>query len=84
MAKAAPVKRLTPDFVSTVNLHVGLPNALDLRRQSVVALGSCTASVRLALKRRIPSIPGWGNLQNLADRLDPNVSRCSSMNSLRT
>jgi len=36
-------RQLPPDLVGAVDLHVGLPDTLDLRRQDVVALGACAA-----------------------------------------
>jgi hypothetical protein len=44
---------------------------LDLWRKNVVAVGACTAPLRLALERCMSSIPRRGDLQDLADRLDP-------------
>ncbi len=63
--------QLAPDLVGNVDLHVGSPDALDLPRQNVVALGSFATSLGAAPKRGMTSIPGRGNLQDLADRLDP-------------
>lgn len=38
-------------LVGPVNLHVGLPDAIGLRRQYLVALGTCEAPLRAAPKR---------------------------------
>ena len=61
---------LMPDPVGAVGLHVGPPDLLDLRHQDVIRLGPCAAQLGLALARSMTPIPGWGNLQGLADRLD--------------
>lgn len=62
---------LPPDLVSTVDLKVDHPDALDLRYQSIITLRSGTALQRIALKHPMVSISRRGDLQNLADRLDP-------------
>ncbi len=64
-------RQLAPNFVSAIDLHVGLPDALDLRLEHIVALSTGAALLRVAPKRGIPSISRRGDLQNLADRLDP-------------
>lgn len=50
-------------------LHV--LHALDLWYQRGVAFGSGTATVRLMCRRGVPAITVRGNLQHLADQLDP-------------
>src|SRR3990167_3024010 len=62
---------LMPDLVGTVNLHIGLPDLLDFGHQGVIRLGACTAQFRFVLARSMAPIHGRGNLQYLADRLDP-------------
>jgi hypothetical protein len=51
--------------------HIGLPDPFNLGQQSLVALGARAASVGLTFECGMVSIPGRGDLQNLADRLDP-------------
>ena len=63
--------QLPPDLVSTVDLHVGVPDALDLRRQHLIAAHSSATPLRISAKRGMSSIPRRGDLQHLADRLDP-------------
>ena len=63
--------QLPPDLVGAVDLHVGLPDALYLRHEDIIAARSGAAFVRLAQQRRVSSIPRRGDLQYLADRLDP-------------
>jgi hypothetical protein len=52
-------------------MHVGLPDALYRRHEGTVALRPGAAPVRLAQQRRVPPIARRGDLQDLADRLDP-------------
>jgi hypothetical protein len=47
---------LMPDLVDTVDLHVGLPDLLDLGHQAVIRLGTCTAQFGLALARSMAPI----------------------------
>ena len=63
--------QLTPDFHRAIDLHVGLPDTRDLRSKEIVAVGTRTPLSWIAPKRRIPSVTGRGDLQDLADRLDP-------------
>src|SRR5690606_21358082 len=60
-----------PDFISTVNLQVGLPDAVDMGHQEVIPLGSFAAQLRIALTGRMAPVSRRGNLQYFADRLDP-------------
>ncbi len=53
------------------HLHVLVPHSRDLRLQRVVAAGASAAPLRLATTRRMASIAQRGDLQDLADRLDP-------------
>ena len=71
-ATAVPSRcQLPPDLVGAVDLHVGLPDALDLRHQDLVALSAGAALCRLAPQRCMAPISRRGDLQYLADRLDP-------------
>ena len=54
-----------------IDLHVGLPDALDLGHQRLVASSASAALFRAATKGCVPSVSRRGNLQNLADRLNP-------------
>ena len=56
---------LLPDFVSSVDLHVGLPHALDLRHQDVIALGSCTTQFRSLPLRRVRRYPDMATCSTL-------------------
>ncbi len=62
---------LPPYLVGTVDLHVGLPDALNLRRQQFVALVSSPALVRLAHQRGVAPMRRRGNLLDVTERLDP-------------
>lgn len=62
---------LVPDLVGALDLRIGLPGTLDLRRQGRIALCPCAAQCRVALTRCMTQVTRWGNLQDLADRLDP-------------
>ena len=64
-------QQLPQDLFCAVDLHVGVPHVLDLRRQYLVALSLGTASARFALECGMPPISRRGDLQGLADRLDP-------------
>jgi hypothetical protein len=39
---------LAPHLVGPVDLHIGLPDAFDLRHQGFVTLSACAAPVRLS------------------------------------
>lgn len=62
---------LFPDLRHTVDLHIGLPDTLDLRLQKLVAFGADAASGRISKLCSMTSVTRRGNLQDLADRLDP-------------
>jgi hypothetical protein len=32
---------LMPDFISAIDLHIGLPNTLNFRHQNVITPGTC-------------------------------------------
>ena len=40
---------MVPDFVEAVNLHVGLPDLIDLGQESLIYLGTRTAQFVVAL-----------------------------------
>src|SRR5690606_21845123 len=63
--------QLLPDFVSAVSLKVGIPNTLDLRHQRVVTMRTSAAQRGVALARSMSTVARRGDLQDLADRLDP-------------
>ncbi|MNX85066.1 hypothetical protein D3C86_1168920 [compost metagenome] len=63
--------QLLPDLVGAIDLHVGLPDALDMRDQNIVTPGSGTAQGGIAPLRRVTPIARRGDPQHLADRLDP-------------
>ena len=48
--------QLLPNLVSTVDLQVNLPDALDMRNQGFIALRSLASQGRIALLCGIPSI----------------------------
>lgn len=68
--RAFPVQ-LLPGLVGTVDLRVGLPDALDVGRQFRIALGTLAQSPGAMLLRCIPPVPGPGDLQHFTDRLNP-------------
>jgi hypothetical protein len=45
---ALPV-HLQPDLVGAIDLHVGMPDALNVRHQGVVTLRACAAQLGVAL-----------------------------------
>jgi len=62
---------LTPQFVSAIHLKIGQPHTANINHQLLVAFGSGAAQLRAALARGVVPVTRWGNLQHLADRLDP-------------
>ncbi|EAA20200.1 hypothetical protein, partial [Plasmodium yoelii yoelii] len=60
-----------PDLVGAIHLHVGVPDPLNFWHQNRIALGTRGKQAGVALLRRMAPIPGRGNPQDLADRLDP-------------
>ncbi|GEM_PF-1530933 len=62
---------LLPDLHRAIALHVGVPHPLDFQDQRVIAPSTATAQFRVALLRRVPAVTGRGDLQDTADRLDP-------------
>jgi hypothetical protein len=63
--------QLPPHLVGAVDLHVGLPDAFNLRHKHLVTVSTRTALMGRAQQRRMPTICRRGNLQDLAERLDP-------------
>lgn len=64
-------RQLPPYLVDAVDLHVGLPDALNLWCQHFFSKGPGTAFMRLAKQRCMSSISPRGDLQDLPERLDP-------------
>ena len=62
---------LVPDLISAVDLHVGLPDSLDLRGQHLITLGSGSAQFGFALAGGMAPVARRGDLQHFANRLDP-------------
>jgi hypothetical protein len=62
---------LSPDLVGTVNGTVGRPDSLNFWHQDLVTLLTGAASLRITPLGCMATITGWGDLQHLADRLDP-------------
>lgn len=56
---------------SAIALHVGLPDAFDVGRKHLIAMGANASQLRVASYRSVPAIARRGNLQHPADRLDP-------------
>ncbi|KVT03825.1 hypothetical protein WT24_25655 [Burkholderia sp. MSMB1078WGS] len=54
-----------------MDLHVGLPDTLDLRLQKLIAFRAGAAFRRIAKLCCMASVARRGNPQDLADRLDP-------------
>lgn len=48
-----------------------MPDALDLRDQDLVTLGTGAMKLWTALASRMQAVTRWGDLQDPADRLDP-------------
>src|SRR5512135_1933324 len=63
--------QLPPDLLGTIHLEVGMPYALNMGLQRLITLGAHAAQCGIALLRNMTPIPGRGDLQYLADRLDP-------------
>ena len=64
---------LKPDLVRTIDLQVGVPNTLNLRRQLCITLSTTRSQGWLPLTCGMKPIRGWGDLQDTADRLDPKL-----------
>ena len=62
---------LFPDLVCTVHLPVGMPDPLNLGHQMPVLLGAIASDLRVASACGMQAVTRWGNLQEFADRLDP-------------
>ncbi len=62
---------LLPDFHRAIALHVAVPNASNLQAQGLIAPHTATAQGRIAKLGRMPAVTRRGDLQDAADRLDP-------------
>ena len=62
---------LSPDLVGTIDLPVRMPDALNMRHQQIITLGTFTAELGTSLSCCVTSVARRGNLQSFADRLDP-------------
>jgi len=63
--------QLAPDFFCAINLHISLPDTLNLRHQHLVAPGARAAQIRIAPLRGVTPVAGRGDLQDFANRLAP-------------
>ncbi len=64
---------LQPDLVGAIDTKIGLPDALYFANQHLALPGPCTAQFRILLASGMVPISERGNLQNLADRLAPEM-----------
>ncbi len=55
----------------TIDLHVGLPDAFNLRSQHLATLCTSAAQSRIAPLRGVTPVAGRGDLQDFVNRLDP-------------
>jgi hypothetical protein len=62
---------LPPDLVSAVDLHVGLPDPPDVGAQHLVPGHAGRLPRRIELPGGMAPVARRGDLQHLADRLDP-------------
>ena len=63
--------QLFPNLHRTIALPVGVPYALDLQAQGLIALSTATTPLRVKKLGRMPAVTGRGDLQDATDRLDP-------------
>src|SRR5438105_3086439 len=63
--------QLPPHLAHPVDLEVLVPDALDMRHQDIVGLAALRAPLRIGLPGCMRVVRRRGNLQDLADRLDP-------------
>ena len=63
--------QLPPDLVCPINPKIGFPNSPDMRHQIFITAGAGTAKRWVTLSGGMAPVSGWGNLQQFADRLDP-------------
>lgn len=63
--------QLPPHLARSIHLQIRLPEPLNVVRQHLVATNPRTAQGRIAAASHGTSISGRGDLQYLADRLDP-------------
>ena len=64
---------LLPNLVGPIDAQVGLPDPLDLGNQPLITQRPPAATGRITPLRRMLPITRRGDLQHLADRLDPEV-----------
>jgi hypothetical protein len=62
---------LFPHLVGSVDRHIGVPDPMDLRDKFVILLGPVTAQCWFAYLGCMAPVTRRGDLQNLANRLDP-------------
>ena len=62
--------RSLPDLIGIIDLHVDPPDSLNVWNQGVITVGSFTAHRRVSRLGCAASVTRWGNLQDLADRID--------------
>ena len=67
--------QLLPDFIRSVDTHVGLSDTLDLGPQAFIAYSTSAAARRTAKLRSMAPVARRSNPQDLADRLDPRRCR---------
>lgn len=48
--------QLSPDFIRTIDLHIGLPNAFDFWIQPVITLDTCAAQCGVLLLRNVAPV----------------------------
>jgi hypothetical protein len=65
--------QLLPDLVGAVDLHVGIPDTLNLRLEFGIPLRPLADEGRISLAGCMAPIRRRGELQNAADRLDPEL-----------
>ena len=64
-----------PDFIDPIDLQIGLPAALNVRDQPLIALGAGGQQSRMSLPGSMQAVTGRGDLQHAADRLGVYVRR---------
>jgi hypothetical protein len=63
--------QLPPDLVGAIHLKVGQPDALNVRNQTCIPARPGAQQRGIALSGGMAPVSGRGDLQQLADRLDP-------------
>ena len=67
----ALAQQLTPDLFRAIDLHIGLPDAFNLRGMHLITLGAGEAQCRIAPLHSVTPVAGRGDPQDFANRLDP-------------